>query len=266
MRQRICLGAMVAAVMIAPAAMALDPLGPPAASIGAGQWDVGVDYIYSSQNLDFKNGEDNGSPASPEERSGTIKHVKLQKGFATFGYGLTNELDVYGRIGAAQIRTDLPENFMWYEQGFSSSTMPAYGAGTRVTFYDDGLLKLGALGQVTWTDNLSDESTIDLTTQKTTFNIVEGEVAVGPAYKLTDAVTVYGGPFFYWLSGNVNVNDTFLIEGLTPGRATADLEQPTWFGGYIGAQAALSWNVSANIEYQHTAFADAVGANVKIKF
>jgi opacity protein-like surface antigen len=43
---------------------------------------------------------------------------------------------------------------------------------------------------------------------------------------------------------------------------TDDVKQSSWFGVFVGTQVNLCKNMSLNVEYQHTAFANAVGANV----
>ena len=45
-----------------------------------------------------------------------------------------------------------------------------------------------------------------------------------------------------------------------------DIDESSIFGGYLGAQIDIAKDISFNIEYQHTAFADALGMNLLWRF
>jgi hypothetical protein len=264
MKNRVLVAGIILVGIMTSASFALDQMGAPAGKLGAGKWSLGADYIYSSQNIDFKNATEDGAAPDPEDKSGTIEYVKLQKLYATLGYGLMDKWDVYGRLGGAHLRLHTPSSFLFYEQTMSSSIELAYGVGTKVTFYEYGNWKLGALGQASWTNNLEATYKSGADKEVITFDLMEAQIAVGPTYKFSESVSVYGGPFAHLVGGDVTSKDT---DGGSPdGTYEADLRQAATLGGYVGVELTGCNNVSANLEFQHTAFANAVAANVTYKF
>ena len=253
--------------LCASASMGLTRMGAPAGTIGGGKWDVGIDYTYARQNMDWTGAQSSTNGAAyvnvaSDSRDGTIKNMKVQTADVRLGYGLMDKWDIYGLLGATKTKTD---NVGVSDSDFSSSTEPMVGIGTKATFWQDGALSLGALAGVGWVDGLKDSVTNDGFKTDVRANIMESQIAVGPTYQITDGVSVYGGPFAHFAQGDIKVKVTRLSNGNNE-RLRADLEQSSWCGAYIGTELAVTKDISANIEYQHTAFADAGGINVTFKF
>jgi hypothetical protein len=227
--------------------------------LGAGKGGVDFDYTYAQQGVDSKNSKLNGvKEANPD---GTIKRLDMQTGTARLGYGVVDIWDIYGTLGGVQVGVN---NFSYADgEDFSSSVGFMYGGGTKLTFWQSGALKIGALGQMNWMDDLSD--TVDAGGGREadiSFNIVESQIAVGPTYELSQGVSLYGGPFIHQLSGDTEVKWN---SGATRERE-ADLEQSSQFGVYIGVEAAIGNSTFASIEYQHTSVADAGGVSLTFRF
>jgi hypothetical protein len=270
---RMCvLVAIVLVALCATSGMALTRMGAPAGTLGAGKWNIGVDYTYSKENFDFTDLKAGGVDIDPELTDGTAKDVKSQFAMARLEYGLADKWDIYGLLGGAQVKGQAEDEEVGDLLGeVKSSWEMAYGGGTRFTFYQDGPWTLGALGQVVAVNNLSD--TINGGTPGDTFSddisvdILQAQIAVGPTYQLMEGVKVYGGPFGYFMTGNFEDKSVENEGGvITSQKVKADLEEAAWFGGYIGTEVSLCKDISASVEYQRTAFAYSISGNIAWKF
>jgi opacity protein-like surface antigen len=258
MKYRVLAAVLCVLAMCASTGLALSRMGSPAGTLGAGKGDLGFDYMYAVQNIDFKNSKLDGVKEADSE--GTIKRLDMQTGGVRFGYGLLDKWDVYGILGVAQASADSVN--IADGEDFASSAGFMYGVGTKVTFWQDGALQVGALGQVGWMDSLKDSiSTAGGSEVKVKASIMETQIAVGPTYEIVKGVSFYGGPFMHLLSGDIDVK---WDDGA--GERKADLAQSSQFGLYAGVEMGVSNATVVNFEYQHTSFADAVGANVTFRF
>jgi hypothetical protein len=129
---------------------------------------------------------------------------------------------------------------------------------------------LGGLLQANWAGydgklNAKHWAALDFTE----IDIVEVQIAAGITCILSDRVSVYGGPFLHFIDGELN--DTYSevdigTGGLLTTEYSWEIEQDSTFGGYLGTQMELAENCSLNIEFQHTAAADAFAASVVLRF
>ena len=98
-------------------------------------------------------------------------------------------------------------------------------------------------------------------------SVTEIQVAVGPTYKLADHISIYGGPFFHFVVGDLD--DEFSQAsggGLLTSKYSWDVNESSIFGGYIGAKVDIAENFFFNIEYQQTAAADALSVGFVWRF
>ncbi len=210
-------------------ALALSPMGPPTAGLNKGEWRAGVDYAYSEMDVEW-------SLSSSTESliediigedivgSGKIKDNESHLVMANIGYGLNNDWEVFVRLGGSKIEND--------DLLFDGDMDFAYGFGTKVTWYKQGNLSLGALLQTTCLNSKEDYDAVD---GEIEIEAWETQIAVGPTYKLSDCLSVYGGPFIYMLDGDIDAK----LDGLS---GSADVEEDSMFGGYVGAQLDIKPN------------------------
>jgi len=250
-------------------------MGPPASYLKQEDFKIGVDFSHSEIDLEFNDGEyveylDGWFNAAGGETDLKLKNVKINTVYVNLGYGITDYFEVFLRLGGANARFS-GHNFWTPGEEFESNTDFAIGGGFKVTFYDEGKLKIGGLIQSGWSDldgaiRPKDWPVADDTVQ---FDLTQIQIAAGPSYELTDRVLIYGGPFLHLIRGDwedvYNQIDTG-TGGLLTTKLSWNVEEDASFGAYIGTQMELTDNSSFMIEYQHTSGADAVGANIAVKF
>jgi len=230
-------------------ALALDPMGPPAAGLSQGQTSVGIEYSYSEMNL-FRT----------RDRA-DIKDVEMNKIYANVGYGITNNWDIFGRAGFAdyEYKRDTWDNGWWSGDDGGSY---ALGMGTKATFYQEGEVTWGGLAQMSWANFDGKRENPDASSSPGKFetDIIEFQLAVGPTWTSEEGVSIYGGPFLHLVDGeHSHVNSG-------GDKDNYPIEERSSIGAYIGTQIDLDNNSSLNIEYQLTGDAWAVAGGVCCRF
>ncbi len=253
------------------AAFALDPMGPPTAGLRQGQLKEGIEYSYGTMDLKLNDGiwieqldgvfYDAGN-AEPL----TLKNFKTNKAYYNLGYGIIDGLDAFLRLGAT---TATFGDSIWEDaEKFDNHADFTVGCGIKATFYEDDNLKLGGLFQANWTEfdgrlSAAHWAAADLVEM----SITEIQVAVGPTYKLADNISIYGGPFFHFVVGDLDDEFSEASEGgLLTSKYSWDVDGSSNFGGYIGAQVDIAEDLSFNIEYQQTESADALSVGLIWRF
>jgi len=256
--------------------LALDPIGSPAGTLKRGQFGIGADYSFSK--MDFKakgrsiltiNNLTSGTliGIQSQEQSLSLDGVEVQKAYANLGYGITDNLEAFLRLGA----TDA-------EWKGDSDTHFSFGFRTGVTFYQKDALQLSALAQYSWAE--SDFDSLPLTTvvggisypmlMSGRLNMQELQIALGPTYELTRGISLYGGGFFHFMDGKLGLKGSASTTG-TPKigydlDSSYDIDQVSELGVYIGAIIDTTKNISYSIEYQHTASVDAIAMRLLWRF
>lgn len=286
--------------------LALDPMGPPSAGLKQRQFSAGAEYSYSRMDITLNHGKGswsgftNGVPGgsnSGKMASGTIKNLNLNKVYAKLGYGITDNWEIFLRLGGANVDFNYGDQarplFPVPVSGGGGRLFPvgqkgdgdngfAIGLGTKATFYERNDLKLGGLFQISWSRskgkgagtfaNGGVNSFAEQWSHSVDVEITEIQVALGPTYKLAEKISIYGGPFFHFIDGDID--GKYRESGnIGPGLFgnyysdySYDIDESSIFGGYLGTQIDVTKDISFNIEYQHTAFADALGMNLLWRF
>jgi hypothetical protein len=226
--------------MLCSAAFAAAPIGKPTAGLKTGQFRAGFDYAWGEANLELSYG---GS-------SITLKDVETNSYLANLGYGISDDWEVYIRLGVAN--ADF-EDFDG-DYGF------AYGFGTKVTFAKDDKLSWGALFQMGWTksEDTYTDTDFGLGMFDMEADFYEMQIAVGPTYEM-EGWRIYGGALLYFLDGDLDVKGAGVSGSI-------DIEEESQFGGYVGAEFDLAENCLLYVEGQFTGDAEAIGAGVAWKF
>jgi hypothetical protein len=249
-------------------ALALDPLGPPKAGPEAGQFQIGADFLYGAADLDestkytertYQNGvlQPNQSVSGPY--STKLKGASTSKLYANLGYGILGNWEAFLRLGGAAYGLDerVPGE---------NDIRLAVGGGTKATFYEIGNWSFGGILQLSWAgweNGLESEGG----TTSTKYSVTEGQAALGVCYQFSPHFSLYGGPFATFYKGKAETKGV-MVSGttLTVTEYSQDTDMDAWFGGYLGLRMQIHEKATVAIEFQYTADAYAVAANVACRF
>ncbi len=254
-------------------AVALDSMGPPSANIEHRQFIIGADFSHSNTDLELNNGVwteylDGVFYDWGEAVDLKLKDFEINRGYVRLGYGISDNCEAFFRIGGSS--AEFGDSIWEDSEKFDSKAEPALGFGVKATFFDGGNFKLGGLLQ---TNRAGFDGKLNAphwaASDFVEVDMVEVQIAAGITLILSDSVSIYCGPFAHFIDGELD--DTFsAIDSETGGLLTSrylwDIEEDSAFGGYLGTQMELSENCSLNMEFQHTAAADAFGAGIIWRF
>lgn len=299
-RMAMLLGLLVAIMSVS--AYGVGFIGTPTAELKQGQWNVGFNYMYSD--MELAKTKMTGSEVGVIEADGVgefpfsdaysfkleIDDVKTQRYYGTIGYGLMNSLEVYVQLGIADLKArtrDADEPDEWSGLNFDNDF--AWGWGTRYTFYEQGTVRWGASLQMNWLDtSWGEKSVYDDDIQFDGFDVAAEVVedvqidwssfdlllAVGPTVDMGNW-NLYGGPFYYMVSGDLDVTvtntacfDTGVVSGSGVGmmKESGDIEEDSNFGGFVGAQCTVMEKYDVTTEISFTGDGWAIGAGVCCAF
>lgn len=226
----------VIALMSAGRVWAVAPIGPAASTLEKGQLELGFDYAHTKFDdlpMDVTFRAWRGSLGSYE----FLLDGKMDGYWAKVGYGLADPLDIFLRLGVADLEVTGAE-FAW-------------GLGSRLTIAESERLDWGVLAQVNWFGATQEGTiqTLSLGPAWSGFDLdyTALQIAAGPVYK-GDGLSIYGGPFLYWLriDGDAIL---ILLNGARIG-GPIDYESDVRFGGYVGLSAELADHLSIGAEAQ----------------
>jgi hypothetical protein len=253
-------------------AFALDLMGPPTAELEKDMFRGGIEYSFSKMDLDliegkgiiFRVGE---SPVSGTAESITIKDYEVNTIYATVGYGIFENGEAFIRMGTANATFG---DSLWDEgEEFDSKYNFAIGAGLKTTLYEGFDWKVGGLFQINRTelDGEIDSSSWSISQPHfAEISTTEMQIAIGATYMWTGWLSVYGGPFAHYISGDFDYEFTRISTNLDTGEYSWEINEGPTYGGYIGGQFKFAKNCSANIEYQQTSNAQVFGANFMMRY
>ena len=225
-------------VLICNQAFGLNLMGPPKATLEQGQNSFGFGYSNSDVEIELSGYGDKWT-----------EDVETNSLLGTFGYGIVNNCEVFVRLGFTDVEAEVLDVL-----DFDSDFEFSYGFGAKVTFAEYDALSLGSIFQIHWFEGDDDIYGI-----KQEFDAYEIQIAVGPTYKYNN-ISIYGGPFLHFINGDYDIEIPGIIS------ASADIEEESVFGGYIGLDAALSENADWRIEFQLTDDAQAFCTGLRLKF
>ncbi len=264
----IVVGVLVAS--ISTGALAVGFMGPPTAELQEGQWNLGYSYMYSDMDLEKMSTKwveyDNGTLDDAGVDKAKIEDFKIQRHYVSLGYGITQAWEVYVQLGVA----DAKHKFQWEGDtvwhGFNFDNDFAWGWGTRVTLTEQDNVKWGVSAQMNWLDTSVDyKGAVGGVTWKESYDIESYDllIAFGPTVDM-GGWKLYGGPFYYMFDGDWENNGSD-SDGWT-WKETGDLEEDSNFGGFVGAQFALTETVDMTTELSFTGDGWAIGTGIGWKF
>jgi len=271
--------------MMSVSAFGVGFIGTPTAELEKSQWNVGFNYTYismdlakikyseSSQEFDPA-GNPDGDPETDSYKE-EINDNNVQRYYGTIGYGVTDVWEAYVQLGIADVKAQTKEEGEESE-GHNFDNDFAWGWGTRYTFYEQDNIRWGASLQMNWLDTSVGhkgtwvdgglDGTWNATIDYETYDLL---IAVGPTADM-GGWNLYGGPFYYYLSGEIDGEVTITPSGWDTAaeieKFSGDLEADSNFGGFVGAQISLKENCDLTTELSFTGDGMAIGAGVTWAF
>jgi hypothetical protein len=252
---------------------ALDRMGSPVAQYGQGQLNVGWDYASGETDLKarghsvfsrYMTVEPYGLYQSEKRHSVVLDQVNIDRFYTTIGYGLCEQMDLFFRLGGS--RTE------WRDDG---GTDLALSGGVRATLYSVGRLKVGGLAQMSWSETqfeavpFSNPHRNVLVAMEGELSLYEIQVALAASYDLTDQISLYGGPFFYFADGDLDLHKDhpwIVVNARSVSLDSSyDLDEASRLGGYLGAQYKIDASLTWGIEYQYADDAHAVATGIAVR-
>jgi hypothetical protein len=248
-------------------------MGPPTAEIEKGMFRAGIDYTFSDMDLEliegegtaFRNGEFLGSGPTASQ---TISSFEVNTLYATIGYGIFENCEAFLRMGAAN--ATFGDSFWDEGEDYDSDIDFAIGAGIKMNFYKGFDWKIGGVIQINRAEldgKLDSSSWVIPQPQLVDISTTEIQIAIGATYMYSQKLSIYGGPFAHFISGDFDFQfNRVTDEFFDVGDFSWELNEGPTFGGYLGAQYELGQNYFASIEYQHSSDADVFGASFLMKY
>lgn len=241
--------------MFCAQAVAVAPLGPPAANLGKGNTNIGIGYTYSKMDLKFNSGTSpGGGPAFQ------MDDIKTHGVFIDVGRGFNDKWEAFVRIGAGSTRaSDNVGGTAIHTHDPDSGY--AVGFGTKWTFCQPREdLKFGGIFQILWS-KVESEAKIGGNKWVTDTSMTEIQFAVGPDYQIRENVSLYGGASFTIVDGKFDGK-----RKNAAGTIAYDIDSGALFGGFIGTSIDINENAAFNIEWQHTSAMNLIGLKLILKF
>ena len=228
--------------LLSSSAQALTPLGPPRSRLKREQHSLGFVFASSEMDLNF----------SGPGGSVTLSDFESETYLARLGYGISDGCELYTLLGSSDLSA----------YGVKGDSEFSWGFGTKFTVAKKDSVTWGGLFQLCsisseWSAT-TEEPFLGYTSANLDFQLYDIQIAFGPTYA-REAFSIYGGPFLHFVDGEVDVN-------LNGDSGTADIEQESEFGGYIGAMLELAESSSLFIEYQMTGDASAIAGGFVWRF
>jgi len=230
-------------------------IGNPTAELNQNQWNVGFNFTYITMDLDDTTVKEDGLSEKLK-----INDNNVQRYYGTIGYGLTDAWDVYVQLGLADVKARF-EDPNGESSGLNFDNDFAWGWGTKYTFSEQGDICWGVSVQMNFLDTSWDDNGIDWkeTIDYEAYDLI---VAVGPSVDM-GGWNLYGGPFYYMLDGDLDGSG---YDDVGAYKASADLQEDSNFGGFIGAQCIMMEKYNMTTEFAFSGSGWAVGAGVTVPF
>lgn len=185
------------------------------------------------------------------ELDGDAKASQIQA-YAQAGFGITNNLEVYGQVGAADFAVEKVFDGKDFEDGFR----PFATLGFRALLTDRKPIGMGIFAQGSYFDTFEDKGTFRGTAGTTVEFDRSYELSGGIALQtMIEGALLYGGPFLYTREGDVKIS----------GVGTSSVEEQGNFGGFLGIRWPLLEGVNFELEGQVKTKAS-VGGSIQFIF
>lgn len=239
-------------LMTVSTSSAFDFFGTPTNPWQEGQWNAGFSYSYSDNGVDISDGFFD----HVEIRGTTPNRLRINKYCGIVGRGLTNNVGVYGIVGAASARSETGVHGYYSPHDYRPLNFghaPVYGFGVKTTFYRRGKFQAGAMTQCTWIRDFSARRHIySFEYVKANIDLMEWNTIIGGTYQVRPWCSVYGGGLIHVIRGDFRAKAYCNICRSFHVSRTFDIQQSSWYGGVVGTYIRLNNGSYIMVEYAHT--------------
>jgi hypothetical protein len=234
-------------------------IGPPTAELVKGQWGISGSYTYTSQDLDDVKGKN----SDGDKTTHGIGDFNINRYYGQLGYGLTDNLELYGQLGIADIKLAFIESDD-SELSLNYDNDLFYGIGTKYTFLKQEKADWGAVLQVnffnpSYSDKYDDEG--EIIKESFDDDAMEITLAVGPTVDM-GGWKLYGGAIYSLVSYEFE----YKLSGSDWVWKSSGDSDTNNFGGYIGAKMDICKKCNMAVELQGTNNGWGLGAGIEIPF
>jgi hypothetical protein len=253
----------IGVMLMSTQVLAFDLMGPTTSRLkDSGKTSIGVEYFWSNMEIDAD------GISALDLTSDTIDDFETDKITANLALGMGRGSEIFFRFGVADAGPDNNNDWGGITGNMGSSDeVLVLGGGAKWTLYDGADFGWGLLAQVSWAEYDFDGRSYSVGAHSVTlspeFEIVEIQIATGPTFQINENFTIFGGPFLYFINGEADFKGT--IDG-SPAIVSADLDQESILGGYIGAGLELGPKASLAFEVQATSGSYGMGGQLVWKF
>jgi hypothetical protein len=250
-------------MLISTQALAFDYMGQTMSRLkDAGKSSAGIEYFWSNMEIDAD------SLSSLGLTSDTIDDFEISKTTGNLALGMGRGSEIFFRFGVTRADSDDDENWGGIPDKIGTSDeVLVLGGGAKWTLYEEEYFGWGILAQMSWSKYDFDGKSYSVGAHSVTlspeFDIYEVQIATGPTVHINKDLTVFGGPFLYFLNGDADFDGT--IDG-SAAAISADLDEESLLGGYIGAELELGENSAISYEVQATSGSYGMGGQFVWKF
>jgi len=271
MRKKMLLIAVVLVVvsLCGSSAFGIAPVGPPTASLKTGQWSTGFDYAHGEIDFEIDWSSDTaGVIPTYLSKESSAKDMESDAYLAKFGYGISDDWELYGFLGAANNKGDIEDegSIANGSVNFDGGHNFSGGFGTKWTFLKDEQASWGIVYQMSWSSGDDSYDDVDLTglggssaeTVDVDIDSFDITLMVGPTYEMGNW-RIYGGAGLYYYDADIDVEamNTTAVEG--------DVDE-AMFGGYVGTEVDIDESCSFYGEYMLANDAWAIGTGIVWRF
>jgi hypothetical protein len=242
---------------------ALDFVGQPNADVNHPHFNIGLNYSFSENDLDFDH-SDTG-----------IDNFTVNKYGAEMQLSVTDDLELILRIGSADAKFNKSDN-REYTYGYFGKSGETFliGGGVKATIYKNDYMKWGfsafvSGGKFSWDDvdefRIEDANFYDVQAEAP---YLDAMIFTGPNFKINNNINLYFGPFWHIISGKVESEGVaeFPSGVFTDYKISNNFRQDSLLGIIAGTQINLDKNLGFNFEWQKTNSAEGFAGGMVLKF
>lgn len=258
------------------------PMGLPGSMLDEGQWHLGVEFgqgeaDWSSHGQCTETVIGVGSESYRQRFQ--IENLRTHTLFGQLAYGLTQDWDVFVRLGGVQAKSDIRAPGVVFNTGNGGRVRLdgdygfAGGLGTRATFYRREAWSIGGLLQGTWLEPGESRlayrypNSTEMLLTNAMLRYFQAQLSLAGMYQ-DENWYLWMGPFLQYTQGDLDLKAMYYFDNAAAGSitCTSHLDDHTRPGFHLGGGLYIN-GLTCRLEGQFTAesWLWTVGVIIKVK-